>query len=233
MLETEGFLFDRYVDIFDGGPTVTARTDEIRTVRESREETIAEIGDGGPAKVLVAAGRLKDFRACCGIGQEAVDEGRDDRSGGGASCSRSRSATRSSTVSRVMPSRNQFRRDRRAEPQLCRASASATSPRRAQCRRRYRSRAPRRCRASTRCAPTSRSGCVRASSCRTRGPTARGSAELGDDDRGRRAGARRQCHVGLGDVGGQCRDGLARARYGRRQVPPDRRQPQDHAAPQP
>lgn len=65
MLEHEGFSFDRYVDIFDGGPTVTARTDDIRTVRESREEKIAEIGEGGSAKVLAAAGRLKNFRACC------------------------------------------------------------------------------------------------------------------------------------------------------------------------
>jgi arginine N-succinyltransferase len=65
MLEHEGFMFDRYVDIFDGGPTVTARTDDIRTVREAREDRIAEIGDGGPQKVLAAAGRLKDFRACC------------------------------------------------------------------------------------------------------------------------------------------------------------------------
>ncbi len=65
MLEHEGFQFDRYVDIFDGGPTVTARTDDIRTVRELREEKIAEIGDGGTDKVLAAAGRLKDFRACC------------------------------------------------------------------------------------------------------------------------------------------------------------------------
>ena len=31
-------MFDRYVDIFDGGPTVTARTDDIRTVREARDE---------------------------------------------------------------------------------------------------------------------------------------------------------------------------------------------------
>ncbi|MFL6800190.1 MAG: arginine N-succinyltransferase, partial [Sphingomicrobium sp.] len=29
MLEEEGFTFDRYVDIFDGGPTVTAPTDKI------------------------------------------------------------------------------------------------------------------------------------------------------------------------------------------------------------
>ena len=65
MLEGEGFVFDRYIDIFDGGPTVTAPTDQIRTVRDARFETIAEIGENGPAKMMVAAGRLKDFRACC------------------------------------------------------------------------------------------------------------------------------------------------------------------------
>jgi len=65
MLEHEGFMFDRYVDIFDGGPTVTARTDDIRTLREAREEKIAEIGEGGTLKVLAASGRLKDFRASC------------------------------------------------------------------------------------------------------------------------------------------------------------------------
>ena len=37
MLEHEGFAFDRYIDIFDGGPTVTAQTDQIRTIREARE----------------------------------------------------------------------------------------------------------------------------------------------------------------------------------------------------
>ena len=65
MLEHEGFQFDRYVDIFDGGPTVTARTEDIRTVREARLDKIGEIGDGGTQKVLAAAGDLKDFRACC------------------------------------------------------------------------------------------------------------------------------------------------------------------------
>ena len=65
MLEREGFSFDRYVDIFDGGPTVTARTDDIRTIRESREDKIGEIGEGGTTKVLAASGRLKKFRACC------------------------------------------------------------------------------------------------------------------------------------------------------------------------
>ena len=65
MLEEEGFTYDRYIDVFDGGPTVTAATDQIRTVRESISERVCEIGDGGRTKMLVATGRLNDFRACC------------------------------------------------------------------------------------------------------------------------------------------------------------------------
>jgi arginine N-succinyltransferase len=65
MLEAEGFTFDRYIDIFDGGPTVTAQTDQIRTVRDARGETVVEIGEGGPTKVLAASGSLKNFRAAC------------------------------------------------------------------------------------------------------------------------------------------------------------------------
>ena len=73
MLEAEGFAYDRYVDIFDGGPTVTARTDQIRTVRESIEEKVTEIGNAGPLKVLLAAGRLKQFRSCLGEIQRTED----------------------------------------------------------------------------------------------------------------------------------------------------------------
>ena len=65
MLESEGFFYDRYIDIFDGGPTVTVPTDQIRTIRESHTETVAEIADGGAQKAIVATGRLNDFRACC------------------------------------------------------------------------------------------------------------------------------------------------------------------------
>jgi arginine N-succinyltransferase len=64
MLEEEGFVYDRYVDIFDGGPTVTAPTDRIRTIRESSEEEIIEVGDGGKQMMLLAKGRLTDFVAC-------------------------------------------------------------------------------------------------------------------------------------------------------------------------
>jgi arginine N-succinyltransferase len=67
MLEEEGFYYDRYVDIFDGGPTVTADTDDIRTIRESTLETVCEIANGGRTKMLVATGRLKDFRAGCAL----------------------------------------------------------------------------------------------------------------------------------------------------------------------
>ena len=42
MLENEGFVWDCYVDIFDGGPTVTARTDTIRTIREAKTVTILD-----------------------------------------------------------------------------------------------------------------------------------------------------------------------------------------------
>ena len=80
MLEDEGFVFDRYVDIFDGGPTVTAHTDGIRAIRESTSQTVAEIGDGGTQKMLVATGRLNDFRACCAsVGKVAGKGVRIDR----------------------------------------------------------------------------------------------------------------------------------------------------------
>ncbi|QIK77967.1 arginine N-succinyltransferase [Sphingomonas piscis] len=66
MLEEEGFHFDRYVDIFDGGPTVIAPTDQIRSIREARLDTVAEIGDvPGGRKSILSAGRLTGFRACC------------------------------------------------------------------------------------------------------------------------------------------------------------------------
>ena len=75
MLEEENFVFDRYIDIFDGGPTVTAHTDDIRTIDESDEETIEEIAPGGKTKMLLALGRLKDFRACLASTRRAGRKG--------------------------------------------------------------------------------------------------------------------------------------------------------------
>jgi arginine N-succinyltransferase len=65
MLENEGFAYENYVDIFDGGPTMTARTDQIATVRDRRELPVVAIGEGGSPSLL-ATGRLADFRACMG-----------------------------------------------------------------------------------------------------------------------------------------------------------------------
>src|SRR3546814_8723474 len=36
MLENEGFAFENYVDIFDGGPTMTARTDQVASIRDAK-----------------------------------------------------------------------------------------------------------------------------------------------------------------------------------------------------
>lgn len=66
MLEAEGFYFDRYLDIFDGGPTVVSDTDDIKTVCDATEDVIAEIGDGGTSDVLLSTGGLKDFVSCFG-----------------------------------------------------------------------------------------------------------------------------------------------------------------------
>ena len=76
MLEEEGFYFERYVDIFDGGPTVTANTNDIATIRESTEQKIAAIKPGGSTKMLLAHGRLKQFAACFAavghVGREGI-----------------------------------------------------------------------------------------------------------------------------------------------------------------
>ena len=71
MLEAEGFLWDSYVDIFDGGPTVTAQIDQIRTVRDSKALRLVDgtVQEGAPA--LLSAGRLGGFRACLGRFEEA------------------------------------------------------------------------------------------------------------------------------------------------------------------
>ncbi|PEQ12718.1 arginine N-succinyltransferase [Novosphingobium sp. PC22D] len=65
MLESEGFAFTGYIDIFDGGPSMIAQTDQIRTIREAREARVVALGEeatGGDH--LVSTGRLSEFRAC-------------------------------------------------------------------------------------------------------------------------------------------------------------------------
>jgi arginine N-succinyltransferase len=65
MLEHEGFRYEGYLDIFDGGPTMTARTDGVRSIREARTAAVTAVAEGGEES-LVATGAGRDFRACFG-----------------------------------------------------------------------------------------------------------------------------------------------------------------------
>lgn len=61
MLLTEGFRDEGYVDIFDGGPTLVAPIDSVRTVAGSRE--LAYRGEAAAgAGALIATGLASDFR---------------------------------------------------------------------------------------------------------------------------------------------------------------------------
>lgn len=71
MLENEGFAWENYVDIFDGGPTMTARTDQIRSIRDAKDVTITDISDAvgehkSGDKKLITLGRLHGFKAAYG-----------------------------------------------------------------------------------------------------------------------------------------------------------------------
>ncbi len=68
MLENEGFAWEKYIDIFDGGPTMTVKTDNIATIKNARDSKIAGIDESlgenaGGEKVLLCSGKLADWRA--------------------------------------------------------------------------------------------------------------------------------------------------------------------------
>jgi arginine N-succinyltransferase len=79
MLKAEGFDFNGYVDIFDGGPTVTARIANIRAVKDSELYTVA-VQDETPAPdltrkdglTLVSNRRFDDYRVSM-ISTAAID----------------------------------------------------------------------------------------------------------------------------------------------------------------
>ena len=74
MLITEGFDAGDYVDIFDGGPTVVANIDAVKTIREARQVKMTGAAVGG-VRSLVAVGAEADFRVARG---EVHDDGRVD-----------------------------------------------------------------------------------------------------------------------------------------------------------
>ncbi|HET9355634.1 MAG TPA: arginine N-succinyltransferase [Sphingomicrobium sp.] len=72
MLEHEGFVWDGYVDIFDGGPTVTARTDRIATLVQAEWQLVGGSASGGDT-MLLAAHTDQEFLACYGQAQVSAN----------------------------------------------------------------------------------------------------------------------------------------------------------------
>jgi len=74
MLEEEGFSYDGYIDIFDGGPTMVARTEKVASIRDACEAPVVGVALERGEKALIATGRLGAFRCCYGI-REFRDDG--------------------------------------------------------------------------------------------------------------------------------------------------------------
>ncbi|RMH43944.1 MAG: arginine N-succinyltransferase [Gammaproteobacteria bacterium] len=66
LLQSDGFRYRKYVDIFDAGPTIECETDKITTVRESRTGVVTEIENQNSelgVMHLISNTRLAGFRA--------------------------------------------------------------------------------------------------------------------------------------------------------------------------
>ena len=63
MLENEGFRFEKYIDIFDGGPTLACELEDIRAVRQSRFVKV-HIGPAQTHSIpyLISNTELENFR---------------------------------------------------------------------------------------------------------------------------------------------------------------------------
>ena len=62
LLEAEGFRYEKFVDIFDAGPTLEVRRDQIRTVKDSQLMAF-KTGEAGNVRALLSNDRIKDFRS--------------------------------------------------------------------------------------------------------------------------------------------------------------------------
>ena len=51
MLENENFSYDGYVDIFDGGPTMIAKTDDVTSIRNAKSATISGFAEKGTKSI--------------------------------------------------------------------------------------------------------------------------------------------------------------------------------------
>ncbi len=67
LLVEEGFRYENYIDIFDGGPTLFANIDELRAVRDNRRSQVTRIATNTEAaEQLVSTGHGAAFRAARG-----------------------------------------------------------------------------------------------------------------------------------------------------------------------
>ncbi|MBU0669487.1 MAG: arginine N-succinyltransferase, partial [Alphaproteobacteria bacterium] len=64
--------YEGYVDIFDGGPTMSARTDRVNSVRKARPGRVSTTDLDIGKRALIATGTLESFR--CAYGQCDVAE---------------------------------------------------------------------------------------------------------------------------------------------------------------
>lgn len=64
LLEREGFVFERTVDIFDGGPLLAAPRDSLRTLRESQCLNIRQGTIENGKFMRLSNNKITNFRAC-------------------------------------------------------------------------------------------------------------------------------------------------------------------------
>lgn len=73
LLAREGFAYDRVIDVFDGGPLVTAPRDQIRTVRQARRLPV-RAGSPHGNSALIANPNIAAF-ACVSTAAEIGNDG--------------------------------------------------------------------------------------------------------------------------------------------------------------
>ncbi|MBL4596921.1 MAG: arginine N-succinyltransferase [Robiginitomaculum sp.] len=74
LLENEGFRYERVIDIFDGGPTMSAPIDSLLTVKRSQTLQI-KAGKAGSVRGLISNERFEKFRACAGMVAPVHEDG--------------------------------------------------------------------------------------------------------------------------------------------------------------
>lgn len=66
MLRKEGFAVTSEIDIFDGGPTIKAKTPKIRTIKDSILASVTEITTNNSSRQYLISNNSLDFRATLG-----------------------------------------------------------------------------------------------------------------------------------------------------------------------